>query len=164
MFRHPPIANEPTSPIKIDAGNVLNHKNQCRLQLTQHTRPRVLPNLGCTRFKYSATLNATHSSPLKNVSVRPAIYAKIKNVAVDTTVGPIASPSRPSVKFTAFEVPTIGYKKGQNQIQDTQVRVEDLCRYEWNCNRGVKLDLQASPKLPSAASHSANAPIPNESV
>ena len=36
----------------------------------------------------------------------PATYAKIMYVPAAIMTGPIASPSRPSVRFTAFEAPT----------------------------------------------------------
>ncbi len=43
---------------------------------------------------------------LKLRSVVPAAYASSRNVNEQMITGPIASPSRPSVRLTACEVPT----------------------------------------------------------
>src|SRR5688572_20675171 len=39
------------------------------------------------------------------MSVRPNVYAKTANAAAAIAVSPVASPSSPSVRFTAFENP-----------------------------------------------------------
>ena len=76
----PPRANEPVSPMKIDAGfELYNSKNPKRL-------PTTAPVIGVIDgFRLSAAI--------------------VKNVAT-ITVTPDARPSKPSVKFTPFTVPS----------------------------------------------------------
>src|SRR5439155_3267391 len=54
-------------------------------------------------------------------SKRPNTYAKIANAPAAIAVSPVASPSSPSVRFTAFELPVTTnvtnstYTQGQNR-------------------------------------------------
>src|SRR5881394_1765250 len=90
----PPNASDPVSPMNICAGWQLNQRN-----------PRPAPIIAAQK-----TVNSP--APLTNGTCRysanlklPAIYVNTRNTAATINVQPIARPSRPSVKFTAFELP-----------------------------------------------------------
>ena len=96
MTAIPPIAapspSEPVSPMKIEAGQALNQRN---------------PTDAPTR---QAERRARPSCPVVKVM---AVYAS-STIAHD----PAARPSRPSVRFTAFDAPAMTLSTGNAEIQD----------------------------------------------
>ena len=90
-----PIESEPMSPIKIWAGYVLNHKKPipAPIMAPQRTSSSPVPSI-YGMYKYSEAIKF------------PADHAIKPKAAVTIITGKIASPSNPSVRFTAFELPT----------------------------------------------------------
>ena len=74
----PPIAIDPVSPIKTEAGFVLKYKNPSN----------------------------TANKIIENILVLSVVASKNKQMATGKLTL-VASPSSPSVRFTAFVVPTI---------------------------------------------------------
>src|SRR3569832_27485 len=92
----PPSASAPTSPMNTWAGWVLNHRNPMPAPplAPQNTASSPAPCTGATP-RYWAML--------KSRSVVPAAYDSSRNVNEQMMTGPMASPSRPSVRLTAFD-------------------------------------------------------------
>ena len=90
----PPIARLPTSPIKISAGGALNQR-----------KPRLAPAIAPQKTVSSAASGRCVKS--RYVAQRKSLlrYVKAVNAVIAMNVTLIASPSRPSVRFTAFVAP-----------------------------------------------------------
>src|SRR5881296_1473216 len=107
----PPIASAPVSPMKTWAGWALNHRNPSAAPASAPQNTVSSPAPG---RKYTPTYLVQ--------SNRPNTYAKIANAPAAIAVSPVARPSSPSVKFTAFELPVTTsvtnstYVTGQNTI------------------------------------------------
>src|SRR4051794_18113414 len=88
----PPSASAPTSPMNTWAGWVLNHRKPMPAPPTapQNTASSPAPGTGASP-RYSAMW--------KLRSVVPAAYDSSRNVNEQMITGPMASPSRPSVRF-----------------------------------------------------------------
>src|SRR5215218_2175934 len=92
----PPSASAPTSPMNTCAGWVLNHRKPMPAPPIAPQNTASSPDPGtCGIPRYDAML--------KSRSVVPAAYARNRNVNDQMITGPIASPSRPSVRLTAFD-------------------------------------------------------------
>src|SRR5438046_2670479 len=90
----PPIASAPVSPMNTWAGWALNQRNpsDAPASAPQNTVSSPAPGR-----KYTPTYLVQ--------SNRPNTYAKIANAPAAIAVSPVARPSSPSVRFTAFELP-----------------------------------------------------------
>ena len=92
----PPTDKDPVSPINTIAGGALNQRNPKPEPINAaHIMTNSPVSLTKGIFRYSEYIRF----PVKYV-----IKAKDKEVII---IGPIANPSKPSVKFTAFAHPTI---------------------------------------------------------
>jgi hypothetical protein len=88
----PPSASEPTSPMKISAGYELYQRNP-RLAPTS-APPKMVSSAMSGDTLGSCRYSAKRACPLTYVSAVSAVAATANTL--------IASPSRPSVRFTAF--------------------------------------------------------------
>ena len=89
----PPSASEPVSPMKMRAGGALCHRKPAAAAVTAAVR---------TATSSAASAPMGYSELLRNC--QNAISVKAPNTSADE---PAASPSSPSVKFTALLEPTI---------------------------------------------------------
>src|SRR3569832_1853596 len=92
----PPSASAPTSPMNTWAGWVLNHRNPMPAppMAPQNTASSPAPCTGATP-RYWAMLQSR--------SVVPAAYDNSRNVNEQMMTGPMASPTKPSVRLTALD-------------------------------------------------------------
>src|SRR5262245_30705755 len=102
----PPIDSEPTSPMNTLAGYVWYQRKPTPApnSAAQNTESSTARGM-CATCRYSAIVSLPPPSVRIIVST-PAMYANTMNVPALMMAGPIARPSRPSVRFTAFAVPT----------------------------------------------------------
>ena len=108
----PPSDNDPVSPIKIFAGGALYHKN-----------PRHDPTIEPQKLKaHQHQEYIVTEDNLKKI-VFPTMYEIKVNDRATNITGTVASPSRPSVKLTAFEEPIITNKpKGIKKIPICKIK------------------------------------------
>ena len=94
----------------------MNHRNPSAAPASAAQKTVNSPDVpvpGAPGRKYTPTYRAQ--------SKRPNTYAKIPNAPAAIAVSPVASPSSPSVRFTAFELPVTTnvtnstYTQGQNR-------------------------------------------------
>src|SRR6185295_20155159 len=95
VARPPPSANDPTSPIKMSAGCALYQR-----------KPRDAPVIAPQKMVNSEAPGVRARSRYLARSALPDKKDKAVMAPAAMSISPMASPSRPSVKFTAFEAPT----------------------------------------------------------
>src|SRR5258708_7426566 len=92
----PPSAREPTSPMNTSAGCALYQRNPSDDPTSAPQKTVSSPTSGrCWRSRYAEN------------RAKLVTYVKTVSAPAATTTQPIASPSRPSVRFTALDDPTI---------------------------------------------------------
>ena len=95
----PPKESEPVSPINILAGGALYQRKPKQAPTTEPQKIDSSPTSGMYWIcKYSEKI------------VLPTTYEINVNDRATNITGTVANPSRPSVKFTAFEAPIITNK------------------------------------------------------
>src|ERR1700728_2728289 len=103
----PPSASDPTSPIKTSAGCALYQRN-----------PSEDPTRAPQKTVSSPTCGKCWMSKYEENRAKLVTYVNTVSALAATTTQPIASPSSPSVRFTAFDDPTITaatkIRNGQN--------------------------------------------------
>src|ERR1700688_1940072 len=92
----PPSASDPTSPINTSAGCALYHRN-----------PIDDPTIAPQKIVNSPTCGIFGISRYVANVACPLTYVNMVSAPAAITVHPIASPSNPSVRFTALLDPTI---------------------------------------------------------
>src|SRR5271169_849999 len=92
----PPSASEPTSPMNTSAGCALYQRN-----------PRDEPTSAPQKIVSSPTCGRCGISRYSENRAKLVTYVKTVSAPAATTTQPIASPSSPSVRFTALEEPTM---------------------------------------------------------
>src|SRR5580698_6944505 len=101
----PPSDSDPTSPMNTCAGYALYQRkpmpvpNSAAQKIASSSTPWM-----CATCRYCAIVTSWPFA--MSVVLTPAMYANTRNVPAFMIDGPIASPSSPSVKLTAFAVPT----------------------------------------------------------
>src|SRR4029450_8800119 len=92
----PPSASDPVSPMKIEAGGALNHRNPNPAPITAPHSTASSPVPG-TKWSCRESENTT----------LPTTQANTPKQADAIITGTMASPSSPSVRFTALPAPTM---------------------------------------------------------
>src|SRR5580700_1879922 len=92
----PPSASEPTSPMNTSAGCALYHKN-----------PIDDPTIAPQKIVNSPTCGIFGISRYVAKVACPLTYVSTVSAPAAITVQPMASPSKPSVRFTALLDPTM---------------------------------------------------------
>ena len=85
----------PVSPMKTSAGGALYHRN-----------PRLAPIIAPQKTVSSPTSGRCTRSSVLAQRASPLRYVKPVNAPIAMHVTPAAKPSKPSVKFTAFDAPS----------------------------------------------------------
>src|SRR5688572_26241039 len=94
-----PSPSAPTSPMNTSAGYALNHRKPS-------PAPAIAPQITASSPAPGMYGNCRYFA---NTAL-PVTYAKIPSAEPTITVGMIASPSSPSVRFTVLLVPTITHQ------------------------------------------------------
>ena len=93
--RELPNDKDPQSPMNISAGYELNHR-----------KPNPAPTRDAANIATSPEPSMYGMSKYSEILTLPCTYPKITNADAMSMHGRIARPSKPSVKFTAFDDPT----------------------------------------------------------
>src|SRR6266404_7780049 len=110
--RDPPRASEPVSPMKTCAGWQLNQRN-----------PRPAPIIAEQKTVNSPAPATYGICKYPAARALPARYVKTTKTTATINVQPIAKPSRPSVKLTALELPTIVIAVNASPTNPAPVRI-----------------------------------------
>src|ERR1700726_928041 len=149
----PPSASDPTSPMNISAGCALYQRNPNDAPTSEPQKITRSPAAGIFWIsKYSA-----YRALLER-------YVSTVNAAEETSTHPIARPSSPSVRFTAFEQPTI--TSTRNKMNGTKasgqmywcLSSESITKS--GCSRLSKGTLNCVEYAPCACNVSSTAPTP----
>src|SRR5690349_7441892 len=139
----PPNPSDPTSPMKISAGCALYQRN-----------PSAAPVIDPQKVVSSDVCGFLASCRYSASCTWPPAYVNTVSAPAAITINPIASPSSPSVRFTAFDMnTTISDTKTQNGSTPITY-VHGLCSRESKTSEGLidlmKGMLVSVEKLPYA--------------